>query len=358
MTFNFLFSSCTFCQAPHLLLASCLIASVTKGFRWHLHARVLFHLISGLILLFLPQLLHGPMIAGGSFDNLHLTLQRYTAPFHLGFAFFHYKNSFNSHNAISAINPVILFSKVLVAAFLLINKFLTAYLLYEQKARGQRVSQNFLSCSFLVDGIWLIVEFYFLINSSKRSISEEIEIMCARTRCWMDFGYPGFGPQRVFFWIDATIFFFYSFFQFAFSGLLLNIIIRREILIAGLHEMYAREFAVYCLGIAICSLAAPIQFALTQQKQYAEQRILTQFFIFILNIYTYFGLNIYTPIHIISLIISFFHCALLFMIWQRCCGEEALETKENREIINNITNNNTSKVTAATVTLRSAKNFK
>jgi len=46
------------------------------------------------------------------------------------------------------------------------------------------------------------------------------------------------------------------------------------------------------------------------------------------------------------------------MIWQRCCGEEALETKENREIINNITNNNTSKVTAATVTLRSAKNFK
>uniref|UniRef100_A0A915LC27 Uncharacterized protein n=1 Tax=Meloidogyne javanica TaxID=6303 RepID=A0A915LC27_MELJA len=70
--------------------------------------------------------------------------------------------------------------------------------------------------------------------------------MCARTRCWMDFGYPGFGPQRI----------------------------RREILIAGLHEMYAREFAVYCLGIAICSLAAPIQFALTQQKQYAEQRIL------------------------------------------------------------------------------------
>nr|CAD2162561.1 unnamed protein product [Meloidogyne enterolobii] len=121
--------------------------------------------------------------------------------------------------------------------------------------------------------------------------------------------------------------------------------------------MYAREFAVYCLGIAICSLAAPIQFALTQQKQYAEQRILTQFFIFILNIYTYFGLNIYTPIHIISLIISFFHCALLFMIWQRCCGEEALETKENREIINNI-NNNTPKVTAAAVTLRSAKNFK
>ncbi|CAK5011631.1 unnamed protein product [Meloidogyne enterolobii] len=49
------------------------------------------------------------------------------------------------------------------------------------------------------------------------------------------------------------------------------------------------------------------------------------------------------------------------MIWQRCCGEEALETKENRgenrEIINNI-NNNTPKVTAAAVTLRSAKNFK
>ena len=38
--------------------------------------------------------------------------------------------------------------------------------------------------------------------------------------------------------------------------------------------MYAREFAVYCLGIAICSLAAPIQFALAQQKQYVEQRIL------------------------------------------------------------------------------------
>ncbi|KAL7077584.1 hypothetical protein ACQ4LE_003329 [Meloidogyne hapla] len=357
MTFNLLFP-CTFCQFPHLLLAACLITSVTKGFRWRSHAKILFHLIAGLILLFLPQLIHGPMIAGGSFDNLNLTLQRYTAPFHLGFALFHYKNSFKSHNNIIAINPVILFSKALIAAFLLFNKLITAYLLYEQKARGQHVSQNFLSCSFLVDGIWLTVEFYSLISSSKRSISEEIELMCARTRRWMNYGHSGFGTQRALFWIDSTIFFFYSFFQFAFSGLILNTIIRREILIVGLHEMYAREFAIYCLGIAICSLTAPIQFALSQQKQYAEQRILIQSFIFILNLYTHFGLNIYTPIHIISLIISFFHCSLLFVVWQRCCGEEALiETKEN-EGENKEINNNNQKVTTATVTLRSAQGFK
>uniref|UniRef100_A0A1I8B3P6 Uncharacterized protein n=1 Tax=Meloidogyne hapla TaxID=6305 RepID=A0A1I8B3P6_MELHA len=331
MTFNLLFP-CTFCQFPHLLLAACLITSVTKGFRWRSHAKILFHLIAGLILLFLPQLIHGPMIAGGSFDNLNLTLQRYTAPFH--------------------------FSKALIAAFLLFNKLITAYLLYEQKARGQHVSQNFLSCSFLVDGIWLTVEFYSLISSSKRSISEEIELMCARTRRWMNYGHSGFGTQRALFWIDSTIFFFYSFFQFAFSGLILNTIIRREILIVGLHEMYAREFAIYCLGIAICSLTAPIQFALSQQKQYAEQRILIQSFIFILNLYTHFGLNIYTPIHIISLIISFFHCSLLFVVWQRCCGEEALiETKEN-EGENKEINNNNQKVTTATVTLRSAQGFK
>ena len=43
------------------------------------------------------------------------------------------------------------------------------------------------------------------------------------------------------------------------------------------------------------------------------------------------------------------------MVWQRCCGEEAIEAKdgkgENETIINNATS--TPKVTTATVTLRS-----
>lgn len=101
--------------------------------------------------------------------------------------------------------------------------------------------------------------------------------------------------------------------------------IRREQLITGLHDMYAREFAVQCLFAAIVSLVAPLQFSLCQQMHYVIQRILTQTLLFALHCWAHFGLDIYTPAHTLPFVLSFFHCALLFVAFQRIRIEQAVE---------------------------------
>ena len=343
---------CAFCQLPHLVLAACALLSAVRAFKYQAHAQVAFHALAGAALMFMPQLLHGPTIAGGALDDLHIILQRYTAPFHIGFSLFHYCNSFMARAA--GVNPVILFSKAMVAGFLLLNKILTAYLLYEQRARGQHVSQNFLGCSLMVDGIWLAVELYSLIYASKRSLTDEIELVCARTRMWIESGQSGFGPQRAFFWIDSAIGFMSAFFQFAFAEQMLKIIIRRELIITGLHEMYARDFAVQSLLAAIISLVAPFQFGIGAQRVYAAQRILTQCLVFGLHCWAHFAMGIYAPAHTLPFVLSFFHCALLFIVGQRVRAEQQIAQDIGMaRAKNSIGSSASTSMTTATVTMRS-----
>ncbi|KAI3414131.1 hypothetical protein GPALN_011592 [Globodera pallida] len=229
--------SCPLCQVPHLILAASLILSAIKAFRFHAHAKVLFHAMSGLLLLVYPQLIYGPMISGGKFDAVHVVLQRFTAPYH------------------------------------------------------------FLACSLILDGIWLLVELYALIYSSRSSLSDEIELMCARTRRWIDTGHSNFGSQRAVFWIDSAICLFSAMFQFAFAEQLLKLMIIREHIITELHEMYAREFACQCLAPAIISLVASFQFSTGQQKHYIGQRILSQALVCILSGWAHFGVGLFAPAH-------------------------------------------------------------
>uniref|UniRef100_A0A183BYV6 MBOAT_2 domain-containing protein n=1 Tax=Globodera pallida TaxID=36090 RepID=A0A183BYV6_GLOPA len=301
--------SCPLCQVPHLILAASLILSAFKAFRFHAHAKVLFHAMSGLMLLVYPQLIYGPMISGGKFDAVHVVLQRFTAPYHLGFAFFHCCSAV--YDKVYGVNAVILFSKAITAAFILMNKLISAFLLYEQRARGHYISQNFLACSLILDGIWLLVELYALIYSSRSSLSDEIELMCARTRRWIDTGHSNFGSQRAVFWIDSAICLFSAMFQFAFAEQLLKLMIIREHIITELHEMYAREFACQCLAPAIISLVASFQFSTGQQKHYIGQRILSQAMVCILSGWAHFGVGLFAPAHTVPFVLSFFHCALL-----------------------------------------------
>ncbi|KAL3099133.1 hypothetical protein niasHT_025577 [Heterodera trifolii] len=308
-------SSCTFCQFPHLILAVSLIFSAIKTFRFHAYAKVFFHALFGLLLLLFPQLIHGPMISGGKFDAVHLLLQRFTAAFHLGFALFHYLSAF--HGNANGVNAVILFSKAITAAFVLLNKLISAYLLYEQRSRGHYVSQNFLRCSLILDGIWLLVELYALIFYSKLSLSGEIELMCARTRRWIGTGHANVNSQRAFFWTDCTICLFSAMCQFAFAEHILKIMIHREWPITEVHEMYAREFACQCLAPAIVSLVASFQFTIEQQKHYIWQRILCQVVICALNSWAHFGIGLFSSNHTVPFVLSFFHCALLEAIEAR-----------------------------------------
>ena len=54
---------CAICQIPHATLAICLLASAIKSFKYRTHALIAFHAIAGAILLFLPQLIHGPTVS-------------------------------------------------------------------------------------------------------------------------------------------------------------------------------------------------------------------------------------------------------------------------------------------------------
>ncbi|KAH7728901.1 Protein C03A3.1 b [Aphelenchoides avenae] len=200
---------------------------------------------------------------------------------------------------------VIHLAKALTAAFALFTHLFTAYHLYETKARGLHITQNFLSCVPAVEGVWFAAEVYRLVTF-ERSLP-----ITQRTQRWIE-GKSNLRAQRLF-WLDAVLQFCYALFNFAFPNQILRLIIRREYSLDGLHKMFCRQFGVYSLGIAIVSLLAA-DFAIHHQKHWVFQRILTQGLILLLHVYGYWGISVYSPSHVGPFMIALFYITFLLCI--------------------------------------------
>jgi hypothetical protein len=69
----------------------------------------------------------------------------------------------------------------------------------------------------------------------------------------------------------------------------------------------------------------------------------TQVLVCALNCWGHFMVGVYAPAHTVPFVLSFFHCALLFIAGQRICSEQVSEAREMAK----------GGVTTATVMLRS-----
>lgn len=304
-------------QIPHVVLAGLVIASAVQ-FRFQRLSGILFHAIAGALLFIFPGVLHEPTVSG-NFDSVHVFLQRFSGAFHLGYALFNYRNRYDNVR----VDPAVHFSKAILSGLLVVTQLLTAYQLYESKARGLIISPNFLSCVLLVDGVWFAVEVSRLVNTlSKNTLADEIDLMCKRTQRWIE-GRTSQDAQ-ILFWADAAIAFSSAFFNYAFAEQVLKVSIRREYAIDGIDVMFNREFGCQALAIAITSFVAS-QFTVRHQKNYILQRIATQALVFVLNIYGHFVLGVYSTNHVIPLVISGFYIALLVSICYRVQHEELAE---------------------------------
>ncbi|KAI1709229.1 hypothetical protein Ddc_13941 [Ditylenchus destructor] len=307
-------------QIPHVILFSILIASAIQ-WRYTKLAAFAFHALSGAILLIFPSYVNSPTIIG-SFDAAHYYLQRFPAAFHIGFAVFNFRNQ---HDKIRT-EPVIHLAKAVAAALLLITKLLTAYHMFETKARGIIVSPNYLSCALLVDGTWLAVETYRLFKQGY-SVGDEIDIMVKRTQSWIE-GRTSRDSQIIF-WVDSAASFIYAFLTYGFPAYLIKFVTRREYNVDLHHELFEREFACHSLVPAIISLVAT-QFPVNHQKSYIIQRIVTQSIIFGLHFFGHFVLGIYNVSHLAPLLVSGFYISLLICIYIRVNNE--LQTEQASEL--------------------------
>ncbi|KAH7728949.1 Protein C03A3.1 b [Aphelenchoides avenae] len=289
-------------QIPHAVLAILAVASVVH----HKYQRVTgiaFHAIAGLVYFLVPGLLLNPLVSD-RYRALQLPqLQR------------HYPNG-------ARYSP----GKGVDSRFALFTHLFTAYHLYETKARGLHIAQNFLSCVLAVEGVWFAAEVYRLVTF-KHSLPEEIDLITQRTQRWIE-GKSNLRAQRLF-WLDAVLQFCYALFNFAFPNQILRLIvscdllhiwanpsfqIRREYSLDGLHKMFSRQFGVYSLGIAMVSLLAA-DFAIHHQKHWVFQRILTQGLILLLHVYGYWGISVYSPSHVGPFMIALFYITFLLCIY-------------------------------------------
>ncbi|RCN32464.1 hypothetical protein ANCCAN_21734 [Ancylostoma caninum] len=173
------------------------------------------HLLVGTSLLLVP----GQYLAitvQGSFNTLHAFLQAYSAPFHLGLAYF-----LLSPSGLPQQKPFV-FAQAFCALMSLFTRLLTAWHLAEKSTRGLLISDHFILCSFLTDGAWLINEVVTLVTA-KRTKQDEIDQMCKRTTLWLE-GKGSFYLENAFY-IDAAICLLTAFMHFAFPQHILKLVV-------------------------------------------------------------------------------------------------------------------------------------
>ncbi|CAJ0610516.1 unnamed protein product [Cylicocyclus nassatus] len=295
----------------HVLQCACFLASALASlfpnklpsFR---NAAGVGHLLVGLSLLLVPARYNSVAIQG-TFDTLHAFLQSYSAPFHLGLAYFLLSPAGLPHQ-----KPFV-FARAFTAFMSLFTRLLTAWHLTEKSTRGLLMSDHFILCALLTDGAWLLNEVVTLF-SSRRTKQEEIDQMCKRTTLWLE-GKGSFYLENAFY-IDAGLCLLTALVHFAFPQHILKLITSTEHALDSHHIMWCRMFGCLSLLPALCSLLIR-HMSPSVQIHYLGSRLVNQVLIFILNILGHWALSIFSPNHISGFMMSGFVMSFLFSVFYR-----------------------------------------
>lgn len=306
--FHFIASFCPL-TCPPLLLAILQIGSATS-FRYFRHSAFAFHLSIGLLLFFAPWTIFGRTI-NGRFDVVHTLQQRFLAPYHLGFAVFH----FLSLSEQSAIEPIFRVSKAVTSTLSVFIQLMTAYKLHDSQTRGIQTTANFFTCVILIDGISQLVEKIHLLTHWRRIIkghrgrsvvsSDEIDLLVKRTHRLAEDSRICLYTNLAF-WLNSVVYIAIAFFNFVYAGQILKIFTRREFVIDDLHIMYLQLFAAQYMGLSILSFCAIYTVSIERQNNIFLQLITMQGTNLALNIYGHFISGVYNARHIVPFLVWFF----------------------------------------------------
>ncbi|CAJ0571908.1 unnamed protein product, partial [Mesorhabditis spiculigera] len=296
--------------APHVLVGLSFLASVFPYIDKHYRsvAQQTAHSLLALFYLVCPRCFLATTVTG-NFNPLHIYLQNFVAATHIGIAYYTRATVRTGAREEQGIT----FARAIAAFFSLFTKLFVAWHVTEKGSRGLGISDWFVICAALSDGVWLLTEIIrFILN--QRSFKDEVDEMCKRTTLWLE-GRGSFYAENAFY-ADSAVSFLMALMHFAFPNHILKLIIKPDSTFDSHHIMWCRLFGVLSLVPAIISLHAR-HFAPQAQIPYLASRVATQLTIFCLNIWGHWVLGLYGPNHISGFMISGFYTSFLISSYFR-----------------------------------------
>uniref|UniRef100_A0A8R1DN48 Uncharacterized protein n=1 Tax=Caenorhabditis japonica TaxID=281687 RepID=A0A8R1DN48_CAEJA len=191
---------------------------------------------------------------------------------------------------------------------------LFAYIHINSKsAKGLDLSDKYLYCVGLTDGLWFLTEAIRMYRSTKTS-QDEIESMVKRTTLWVE-GKGTFYIENAFY-LDAGLTLTYAIVHISFPQHVLSLILKPDNKLDSHHYLWCRLFGALNLMPAITSMSARF-LSPEMQTSYIASRLLSQCTIFLLNIYGHWILTIYSANHITAFMLSGFFTSFLFSAFHR-----------------------------------------
>ncbi|PAV79483.1 hypothetical protein WR25_09236 [Diploscapter pachys] len=325
---------------PHGVVAVCFAASHLPQLktRHRTLAHIAAHGLLGVFYFMIPTFFLQSTVTG-DFNSLHGFLQSFASAFHIGLAYFLYMNEEHSGSDLEPVQPF-LFARGMTAFICLMTRLFAAYHFSTTSTRGLLITDSFLCCAILSDGVWFASELaHFVLAARKRTVSEEVQIISNRAAIWLD--------NRGSFYLenslygDAALMLIFAMIHFAFPNHVLKLIIKQEEIIDSHHVMWCRVFGALCLYPAFASLfVAALQ--PVQQVDYLFSRLLTQGVIVFLNVWGHWIQGVYSANHITGFMISALYASFLFSVYFRTknhYGEDGVRKRNVRTTLERVVKN-------------------
>ncbi|CAJ0925661.1 unnamed protein product, partial [Mesorhabditis belari] len=262
--------------APHALVSLAFVGSIFPYLNAHYRSlsQQTAHSLLALFYLVCPRCFLAVTVTS-NFNVLHIFLQNFIAAAHIGIAYYIRATAKSEARD----EQGIIFARAITAFMSIFTKLFVAWHVSEKGYKGVGISDWFVICSLLTDGVWFLTEtLKFFLN--RRTFKDEVDEMCKRTTLWLE-GKGSFYAENSFY-ADAALSLLQAMLHFAFPNHILKLVIRSEFTLDSHHIMWCRLFGVMSLLSSIISLHAR-HFSPQAQIPYLASRLVTQMVIFGLN---------------------------------------------------------------------------